>query len=343
MLEPAAPDPFPTPEHPRDALKTPLIARYFHHYITTIAPWYDLSDGALTFTTRLPETALDNPLPFAAIIAVAAVHTSQTTAPSAKPAAEFYHGHCVRLLIELTDGVGDGSSADGFVLASVCLLRSYELLSEEVDPNRHLRGAYSLAAYRNPVTDHQASGFRAAGFWNYLREDITFSLFQRCPLKMDLEQVPPPTRHDTDQGYLNTVSLILGRVINACFAGPVTTEEWRLLLGMLRDWMSHLPARFLPYSREDRGLSLALPSVWMLQDCHAAALHYQLVSLTLLCLHSPSDCASEMRAFIDGSMEQNATKENVLENLALEICGAAFTSNNPSVIINAFGPMAFCT
>ncbi|KAI7778756.1 phytanoyl- dioxygenase [Diaporthe eres] len=232
--ESSTPGTFPSPEKPRDALLYPPVARFFQHYITELAPWYDLSDSSQLFGTKLPEIALDNSLPFAAILALAAVHVSQTTAPSAKAAAEYYHGNCIRILIELKDDDDCEVDTRGTALASVCLLRSYEILSEEVDPNMHLRGAYSLAAYRSPLIDYLGSGLRTAGFWNYLREDITFSLFQRCPLKIDLDQMPLPSEHDTDQSYLNTVSLILGRIINACFSGTITEEAWVLLFDMLR-------------------------------------------------------------------------------------------------------------
>lgn len=125
----SAPGTCPSPMKPRDALLDPTVARYFHHYITDIAPWYDLSDSAHLFGTKLPETALDNPLPFSAILALSAVHISQTTAPSAKAVAEFYHGHCIRLLIELRNEEDGESNTQGLALASVCLLRSYEILS----------------------------------------------------------------------------------------------------------------------------------------------------------------------------------------------------------------------
>lgn len=124
---------FPSPEKPRDALSNPSVARYFHHYITDIAPWYDLSDSSQLFGTKLPEIALDSSLPFAAILALSAVHISQTTTPSAKEVAEFYHGHCIRILIELKDEEGGQVDTRGLALASVCLLRSYEILSGTPD------------------------------------------------------------------------------------------------------------------------------------------------------------------------------------------------------------------
>lgn len=37
-----------------------------------------------------------------------------------------------------------------------------------------------------------------------------------------------------------------------------------------------------------------------------------------------------------------AGKEDLLEQIGLEICGIAFTCNDPSVLVNAFGPIAYC-
>ncbi|KXH36643.1 hypothetical protein CSIM01_03037 [Colletotrichum simmondsii] len=346
--------PFPSPSNPRKALQNQSIARYFSHYIADIAPWYDLSDAFLTFATSLPEAALDSPLPFAAILALSAVHTSRTTVPSARAAAEFYHGHCVRLLIDLTAEYDNDERTQGLALASVCLLRSYEILSgeilsssEEVDPNRHLQGAYSLAAYHTPQTDAFGSSLRAAGFWNYLREDITFSLFRRCPLKINLAQVPlalPATGSRTDQDYLNAITLILGRIINTCFVGSgfITEESWSSLSDMLCEWCKSLPSRFEPFSTVERGLGLALPSIWLLRDYHAAALHYQLVATAILCNHANPQQLSSLQITLDGRLSLQDTKENILEHLALDVCGVAFTANTPSVQVNAFGPIAFC-
>ncbi|KDN61061.1 putative conserved hypothetical protein [Colletotrichum sublineola] len=302
-------------------------SRYFHHYIVHIAPWYDLSDASSTFATGLPEASLEQALSFSAILALSAVHMSRTSAPSARTAAEFYHGHCVRLLIDLmADDYGD-EDTQGLALASVCLLRSYEILSalnstEEVDPNRHLQGAYSLAALRSPLNDYLGSGLRAAGFWNYLREDITFSLFRQCPLKIDLERMPLPTRHDTDQDHLNTVSLILGRIINACFSGAVTEEVWTFLFGMLQDWRSGLPPRFAPFAKTDRGLGLALPSIWMLRDYH--------------------ERLPDLHALLDDGPKVGITEDDIAESLAMDVCGVAFTTEAPPVQVNSFGPIAFC-
>ena len=109
-----------------------------------------------------------------------------------------------------------------------------------------------------------------AGFWNYLREDITFSLLEECPLKMDLSDIPLQAECSADPDYLNSVSLILGRIVNACFGGSIGEEEWFRLLQTLRSWRETLPNRLEPFSTAAHGPNSMFPSVWMLQDSHGA-------------------------------------------------------------------------
>ncbi len=183
---------FPSPERSLARLDQPSHRAVFLPYITQLAPWYDLSDGELHFGTRVAEYALDSQLLFSAIIALAAIHVANTTATTARAAAEFYHGCCIRCLI----GIDDSALhiLGGVALATTCLLRSYEILAgtsvlacsratmirltslQEEDPNRHLQGAYSLASQQHFRHDRPHDGLVATGFWNYLREDITFDL-----------------------------------------------------------------------------------------------------------------------------------------------------------------------
>ncbi|KAJ4400163.1 hypothetical protein N0V85_005833 [Neurospora sp. IMI 360204] len=116
----------PSPADPRRALCSRDIARFFQHYVATLAPWYDLSDASMVFGTRLPRLALDSPLLFSAVIALSAMQTTKTTSPAAKAVAELYHGHCVTLLIAL-DSNADLAERE-IALAAACLLRTYEIL-----------------------------------------------------------------------------------------------------------------------------------------------------------------------------------------------------------------------
>ncbi|KAK1237103.1 hypothetical protein MKX07_005982 [Trichoderma sp. CBMAI-0711] len=203
---------------------------------------------------------------------------------------------------------------NGVALAAACLLRSYEILDEDVDPNRHLRGAYSLASCEASIAGSPPDSLLAAGFWNYLREDITFSLFEGCPLKMDVtESAAPSLADDGNDQQLHSISLILGQIINKAFRVTLSTVG-------------------------------ELPSFWFLQDFYASARQYLLVSLSILAVSAQPDQLSMLPAVnaSTGITGHAADKDDLLDAYALEICGIAFTTNIPSVVVNSFGPIAYC-
>lgn len=259
--------PFPSPENPREALKVPDIACFFHHYIREPATWYTLSDASRYFATQVPDAALDEPLLFSATIALSAIHIARTSNKGARAAAEFYHAHCVRMLIGLDEG--SDLIRRGVALATTSLLRSYEILDADMDPNRHLWGAYSFASGQSIIdqlTD-ATSGLSTAGFWNYLREDITFSLYEQCGLKISLDGITAPS-HTTEESYVNSITLILGQILNTIYANEVgmNEQEWNRLLENAMSWHASLPSSFQPFSHEP---SLrTLPRAWYLRDCH---------------------------------------------------------------------------
>lgn len=114
------------PRTPRAALAQPEIASLFHHYISVIAAWYDLGDPYRHFATSIPPLALDEPLLFSGLVAVAAMHISKTTGRKGPMAiASDYHAACVARLIGLDEG--SVLLENGVALATVCLLRSYEI------------------------------------------------------------------------------------------------------------------------------------------------------------------------------------------------------------------------
>ncbi|KAL7921002.1 hypothetical protein ACQKWADRAFT_321710 [Trichoderma austrokoningii] len=336
---------FPPPENPRDALRSPDVAWYFHNYISEPAKWYDLGDTSHLFATRVPELALDEPLLFSAIIALSAEHVSQTTkSKPARAVAEFYHGHCVHHLIRLDEKTE--LLRNGVALAAVCLLRSYEILNEDVDPNRHLQGAYSLATCEDSIAASPPGSLLAAGFWNYLREDITFSLFEGCPLKMDVTMASAPGLTG-NQDQLHSIALILGQVINKAFAFRISAFDWGILVSMVKTWLEKVPSNIQPFSKSQHVAPSAvgeLPHFWFLQDFHASARQYVLVALTILTAFSPLNQLPLLPGVCDGSdsISGDISKEDVLETYALEICGIAFTTNIPSVLVNSFGPIAYC-
>lgn len=330
------------PSDPRLTLRTdPDAARLFKHYLTTLAPWYDLSDADQHFARIAARHALTSPLLFSAVIAFAAIHLHCTTTTSSSSAAagsggtrataERYHTASVQHLLQLQPG--DVAITDGVALAAVCLLRSYEILAEgasgRADPNRHLTGAYALADAQT-VPSFGVPSLRRAGFFNYLREDITYGLMQRCPLKIENTKLCEVYRPMTDEDQLNCVTLVLAEVLNCCFEreSPLEAEHADRLLQKLNALKESWAADFEPYhdSRETDADGALFGHIHMLADSHVAIQQYHLVAESVL-LQARGNDSSHVR--------------DELEHNAREVCALAFTSSTAPVIVNSFGPISF--
>lgn len=299
----------------------------FHHYIADLAPWYDLSDAEQTFTRLIPQKALTTPLLFSAVIAFAAIHSNCTANASTRSTAEVYHSSCVEHLLSLNETAVQ-SEGDA-TLAAVCLLRSYEILAEDFDPNRHLSGAYAIASGQN--LDLQSASLRRAAFFNFLREDITYALMNHCALKIDPEKLEGAFDPVTDEDQLNIVTLILGQAINTIF-GEANSAVPRDVAHRLDHWKRLLPQYFQPThdSSTKNASTSTFPSIYMLHDSHVAAAQYSLVAESVLA--SPKLYPTLLQGDI----------RSRLNDLAIRICGLAFTANTDSVLVNSFGPFSFC-
>ncbi|KAJ9657007.1 hypothetical protein H2198_004607 [Neophaeococcomyces mojaviensis] len=289
-----------TGEVPQQQLYQPEIAHLFHTYIKKLAPWYDLNDERLTFSNTVAAGALHNPLLFSAAIAFAAIYSHKRSS-FPRHFADSYHRKCIRLLIDLKED--DDEVISGNALASTCLLRQYELLSEDRDPNRHLYGASALVPPVPSLINHDLI---AASFWNYLREDITYSLIQECPLKLQLPRNRFTSVNLLDDEAANLMTLLLGRTINAFF-GRINDDT-----GVeIADWHARYSKE--PFCNIDGG---AFPVIKMMKDCHVAALHYYHVAQ---CMITPIQRTSS----------------------ATTLCGLAVHAQSDAVTVNAYGPICF--
>lgn len=292
-------------DSPRSLLKQPHIADLFHIYIKELAPWYDLNDVNCTFTREVAARALNSSLLFASIIAFAACFSARRSS-SSLAIAEAYHDKCVRFLIGLA--AEDEVVQNGIALAATCLLRSFELLSEVTDPNRHLFGGFSLLPPQIPSLED--TSLLATGFWNWLREELTYCLINECPLKMDKRFTVGIVNPDN---IANAVTLLLARTVNIEFNGrddPLAMQT--LQLDIESCWQPYQPHPFTyHWSGQDE-----FPTIKCLRDTDAAALHYYRV---MQCITGCDD----------------------RETIAAEICGLAMSSMSNAVVVNSFGPIAF--
>lgn len=74
----------------------------------------------------------------------------------------------------------------------------------------------------------------------------------------------------------------------------------------------------------------------------ASALHYELVCVTILCTEATPANITLLKALRYDTQDIGGTRTEILENCGLDLCGIAFTADTPPVLINAFGPIAFC-
>lgn len=74
----------------------------------------------------------------------------------------------------------------------------------------------------------------------------------------------------------------------------------------------------------------------------ASALHYELVCVAMLCTKATLENLGLLKTLRSNTNEVGDTRGNVLENCGLDLCGIAFTADAPPVLVNSFGPIAFC-
>lgn len=164
-----------------------------------------------------------------------------------------------------------------------------------------------------------------AGLWNYLREDITFSLINECPLKVDIGRIHVELRRDDD--YANQITLILTRVINAAFVtSQEIPEELRVAL---QGWRSQLP--FHAYHESDGGV---FPRIQMVQDCHGEPCNVS------RCLALTASVAA-LQYWHVAMILLTREKDNENEAHARAICGMAFSAASDSVVVNSYGPICY--
>ncbi|KAK0636414.1 hypothetical protein B0T17DRAFT_81262 [Bombardia bombarda] len=349
---------------PRDALTHPTVAHLFSHYIVVLAPWYDLNDANNTFGNVVAIRALDSDLPvlFRAIIAFSACHWSRVTDASVQNVALSFYSACIKDLLRALGMSSPGPSSTGFsgeFLAASCLLRSYEILSESMQsPQCHLLGAYSFSTTIH--IDLSAWGLAQAGFWNYLREEITVGLAYDRPVRIPSQDFTSLHKMITcstisDDMRANLITYILARTVNFHFAqaqqathlvqvqgaeSPGRVDQlhhggvestWEELKSDVQLWTSHLPSTFEPFSLAPKRAHFDLfPSKWMIRPWHVSALQYVSIAEILLLLSCPSSTLPDQ------------SRRSQIQQLTLRVCGLAFTNDNIAARVNAFGPLIFC-
>ncbi|PVH74020.1 hypothetical protein DL98DRAFT_594520 [Cadophora sp. DSE1049] len=143
----------------------------------------------------------------------------------------------------------------------------------------------------------------------------------------------------SDDMWANAISFILAKVISFAFGeeSQSGTAEigsriaiWRDLAKDVASWRESRPATFHPFSNAPK-MGSPFPSIWLLRPWHIAGEQYCFIAEILLALSEPQAPATT-----------DACKRAAITEHALKVCGLAFTNDDPSGRVNAFGPLTFC-
>lgn len=78
-----------------------------------------------------------------------------------------------------------------------------------------------LVSYQIELTTDLLS----AGFWNYLREDITVALIEKRCLMIELSAQNLPHAAEEEDDFPNHITFLLGKVINRCLPEDALTLD----------------------------------------------------------------------------------------------------------------------
>lgn len=162
-----------------------------------------------------------------------------------------------------------------------------------------------------------------------------------------------------DDMWANAISHILARIINFYFVqnaeeGLSTNREqiWQELKAEVNYWRSNLPESFKPFSTALKDDNV-FPSVWLIQPCHGKLRKPKILEIWLIRIKVAGEqyyCIAEMllglsQPFSGASafgLIGRETNHHAVETSALMVCGLAFTNDDISARVNAFGPLTFC-
>lgn len=183
-----------------------------------------------------------------AIFAFSARDLSRVDTSFSPLIAEEYHDSCVHRLIPALQDLS--LATESALPLSTVILRMHEMLGNETDFQRHLRGCISLFRYNR--NKFRPGSLQHAAFWTYVRQEILTALPNSSPTNIDTSD---RTYHvvfhgETDHDWTNNITWLAARVVDHCF-GPQhasTHKQWEELRCEVDSWRERLPDTFRPLS-----------------------------------------------------------------------------------------------
>ncbi|KAF2721433.1 hypothetical protein K431DRAFT_268484 [Polychaeton citri CBS 116435] len=345
--------------HLRDWAHTPARARpptsggvpLFHlsqrealllqHFIVKLAPWVDACDEAFHFATDVPKRAIRRPMVLYAVLCVASRHQA-TMLGHGEHEAEYYHGLCLRLVIEALSEPKE--TYDDNLLVTVATLSIYDQIDQPSgNCHHHLEGTGQLLSV-TPSFAH-SGGLAEAASWLCLRQDITMAMCNQQAPVLCLEHYDKSSVFSfrDDAACANVIVLLCAKILQALYACDRGSKVsmLRVLEAEIEQWNNRRALLYQPLYHEelDLGAKRPFPTMYFVNTPQAIALQFYYTCKILLTLYRRDEASVGYQAakhfrlaerdlathlsIIIGIAESNTAIENAnfLACQLLSICG----------------------
>lgn len=218
------------------------------HYVAKLAPWIDACDLTNQFAIEVPKRAVHNVMVLYALLSVSSGHLATGNGHESHETS-FYHGRCLRLVIEALSA--PRSTYDDNLFATVVLLRVYEESEHSTDTYTHISG---ITRMLEAIPEYAHSGGLAeATSWQALRQETYASLMTGQPpsLNMETYELSPALLFPDDGACANAVVLMFAKIIRLTTTDPSNADAWNLLEDELQLWSERRAQLFQPIYQEE--------------------------------------------------------------------------------------------
>ncbi|KAF2456440.1 hypothetical protein BDY21DRAFT_287665 [Lineolata rhizophorae] len=269
-------------------LDNELHARLFHHFISTMARWFDVCDPGKHFARHIPVRAMKSPILLGAMLSLSAWHLSMVSDVDARVSDQLYGESLNAFISTIADSP---SEADESLFVATIILHNVE---EVKDPSTTKVSHGHLVAM-NHFLDRQPSFDRElhqAALNVSLRQEVTFCMLSQKPPGWPTSKfgIDRSLSEADDTVWALRIVAIAADVLAFCLGDENRSlVQWADLDSQTDQWLAVKPTTFAPfYCREASPESGEyLPTVWHFQDCHAlASIHYYICKI-LLAIYDP--------------------------------------------------------
>ncbi|CAD6589562.1 MAG: hypothetical protein ASARMPRED_004128 [Alectoria sarmentosa] len=267
-------------------LKSLQEGMLFQHFVTHLAPWFDVGDSKRHFGKIATRMAITSPLLMTVILAIAALHHSRISGQSDLYNAMTLHDRCLNMIVPM---LSDSDRAnDDSVLITTTILHLYDGLESGNDLPRHLKGT-SIFFPAEAVYD--SSQLRRAVFWLHLRQEIYNAYLYQRSVSTNLSNCNFDSKDSSgnDDMWFHQTLYITALVSKWAFGEAASQARWYELCKMVDVWESSRPTNFDPifFRAQDPENGRYFPEVCYVTDEHVAAAHFFYMAKLLLTTHDP--------------------------------------------------------